>query len=167
MVLAYACSSPSHWGAADAAATHTPLSTKTTRLPPAVARASPTACCICHICPPAGAKVWAFLSNLDNDFVDAAGKTVPPGLSTQRLFGPEVTCGRFARLFVSVTVLTTAGARAPPVEPSVWSVMCVAGARGQTTPGSRLQVAHQTLCPLLNNNPQPGQPGSCPVCKDC
>jgi hypothetical protein len=32
----------------------------------------------------------------------AAGKTVPPGLATQRLFGPAVTCGRFTRIFVSL-----------------------------------------------------------------
>jgi hypothetical protein len=42
------------------------------------------------------------MDNLDHDFVDATGKTVPTSLATQRIFGPAVTCGRFARIFVSV-----------------------------------------------------------------
>ena len=38
----------------------------------------------------------------DHEFVDAAGKTVPPGLAAQRIYGTALTgCGRFARLFVS------------------------------------------------------------------
>lgn len=56
-------------------------------------------CCLLLL--PTGAKIWTFLSNLDNDFVDATGHSVPPALATQRVFGPTVTCGRFARLFVS------------------------------------------------------------------
>ena len=43
-----------------------------------------------------------FLDNQDHDFVDATGKTMPPTLATQRIFGPAVTCGRFARIFVSM-----------------------------------------------------------------
>lgn len=49
----------------------------------------------------AGAKLWYFLSNLDHDWVDAAGNTVPPTLATRRAFGSSVTCGRFARQWVS------------------------------------------------------------------
>jgi hypothetical protein len=52
---------------------------------------------------PAGSKLWTFISTMDHDFVNDLGQTVPPGLSTRRIFGPRVTCGRFARLFVSRT----------------------------------------------------------------
>lgn len=54
----------------------------------------------------AGSKLWTFMDNLDHDFVDATGKTVPPGLAAQRIFGPSVNCGRFARLFVSTVPVT-------------------------------------------------------------
>lgn len=49
----------------------------------------------------AGSKLYTFMERWDNDFVDATGKTVPPALAAQRLFGTQVTCGRFARQFVS------------------------------------------------------------------
>ena len=43
---------------------------------------------------------WCAKADLTRD-VDAAGNTVPPSLAARRVFGPAVTCGRFARQFVS------------------------------------------------------------------
>lgn len=56
---------------------------------------------ICIIIALTGSKIWTFMQTLDHNYVDAAGKTVPPNLAAQRVFGPAVTCGRFARQFVS------------------------------------------------------------------
>lgn len=48
-----------------------------------------------------GAKIWWFLSNMDHDFM-MSGKTAPPSLpGAQRAYGTSVSCGSFARKFVS------------------------------------------------------------------